>query len=263
MYEAHFGLRARPFGETVDPGAYIAVPSREAALRRLRYGLEYGRGPVLAYGPPGAGKTLLARKLATELGGPMIHLAFSAMPAADLLAHLADELALSGLVSGGSGIASSVRRIRAALRASSARGLTPVVIVDEAHLIDDPATYEALRLLLNSTTGGEPELSLVLVGGTELMLRLPLGLGDRLMARCLIGALSESESRTYIEQRLARAGASAPLFEPSALEVLHRSASGLPRRLNRLADMALLIASSREQRQVDVNAVSIAAREAA
>ena len=28
MYEAHFGLSARPFGETVDPAAFVPLPSR-------------------------------------------------------------------------------------------------------------------------------------------------------------------------------------------------------------------------------------------
>ena len=92
MYEAHFGLSGRPFGETVSPSAYVALPSRDAVLRRLRYGLEHGQGPALVFGPPGTGKTLLARALARDLGGPSAHLAFPAMPAADLLALLAEEL---------------------------------------------------------------------------------------------------------------------------------------------------------------------------
>ena len=61
MYESHFGLSRLPFGESTDPSAYLALPSREAVLRRLRYGLEQGQGPALIFGPPGAGKTLLAR----------------------------------------------------------------------------------------------------------------------------------------------------------------------------------------------------------
>ena len=34
MYEAHYGLAARPFGETTLAAAYVPLPSREAALRR-------------------------------------------------------------------------------------------------------------------------------------------------------------------------------------------------------------------------------------
>ena len=55
-------------------------------------------------------------------------------------------------------IATSVRRIRSALATWTGRGERPLLIVDEAHLIDDPATFEALRLLLNFATRGTPDL---------------------------------------------------------------------------------------------------------
>jgi type II secretory pathway predicted ATPase ExeA len=83
------------------------------------------------------------------------------------------------------------------------------------------------------------------------------------MARCLLEPFCAGESRAYVEGRLARAGATRPLFEPEALELLHRAARGRPRHLNRLADMALLLASSRGESTVDLRSVSIAEREAA
>jgi type II secretory pathway predicted ATPase ExeA len=261
MYEPHFQLTARPFAETVDPSAYVAIPSRDAALRRLRYGLEGGPGPVVAFGPSGSGKTILARALARDMGGPAVHLAFPAMPAADLMAFLADEMLAPP--DPAPGLAGSVRRIRSTLSAAASRGERPLLIVDEAHLIDDPATFESLRLLLNFTSGGPPDLSLLLVGAPELLLRMPASLIDRLAARCLIGSLSESESASYVLGRLARAGATSPLFGSEALSALHLAADGLPRRLNRLADLALLVAYARDRENPDAEAVAIAAREAA
>ncbi len=261
MYEAYFGLGERPFGETVDPSAYVPLPSRESVLRRVRYGLEHGEGPALVFGPPGTGKTLLARTLSRELGGFSTHLVFPAMPAGDLLAFLADELGASPAADVSASLAGSMRRLRVGLAATAARGERPLLIVDEAHLIDEPATFETLRLLLNFTTNGPPDLSLLLIGGPEVLLRIPAGLADRLTARCLLGPLSEAETSTYVLGRLASAGATAPLFDPDALAALHRAADGLPRRLNRLADLSLLIAYAEGRSRSDADTVAIAARE--
>jgi type II secretory pathway predicted ATPase ExeA len=257
LYEAHFRLTGRPFGETVSPSAYVALPSREAALRRIRYGLEHGQGPGLVFGPPGTGKTLLARALARELGGTSAHLVFPALPAKELLPLLADEFGAGSE----STLGGTLRRLHHWLASSATRGERPLLIVDDAHLIDDPATFEALRLLLNFATLGPPDLSLLLVGGPEILLRLPPGLADRLTTRCLLGPLTESESAAYVLGRLEAAGAPEPLFAADSLAALHRAADGLPRRVNRLADLALLIAYADGLPHPDVRAVAIAARE--
>jgi type II secretory pathway predicted ATPase ExeA len=259
LYEAHFGLSGRPFGETVSPSAYVSLPSRDSAGRRLRYGLEHSQGPALLFGPPGTGKTLLARSLAAELGGSAAHVTFPALPAAELLVLLAEDLGAGTLTD--ATMAGALRRLRNRLAAAAARGERPLLVIDESHLIDDPTTFDALRLLLNFASTGPPDLSLLLVGGPEVLLRLPHGLADRLTARCLLGPLSESESATYVLGRLAAAGATEALFSTESLAVLHRAADGLPRRLNRLADLALLVAYAEGLPRPDARTVSVAARE--
>ncbi len=259
MYEAHYGLEQRPFGETALATAYVPLPSRDAALRRVRYGLEHGLGPALLYGGPGSGKTLAASRLAAEIGAPTVHLTFPAMPAADLPIHPAEELG-GGPVDAPS-MASALRRLREALADFAARGARPLLIVDEAQLIQDASVFECLRLLLNFQSGGLPELSLLLVGTGEVVLQLPGPFQDRLAARSLLPPLPEAESAAYVRGRLDAAGASGPLFTAEALAELHRAALGVPRRLNHLADLGLLIAYAEGKPLVDPRIVSIAARE--
>lgn len=259
LYEDHFGLAERPFGETVAAEAYVPLPSRDAVLRRLRYGLEHGQGPALLFGPPGAGKTLAARRLALDLAVPPIHMPFPAMPAGDFIVMLAEELGVH--FSAPPPLSAAIRQLRDRLSETAATGLRPLVIVDEAHLIRDPSIFETLRLLLNFATAGPPDLSLLLVGTAELVLNLPPSLADRLTARCLLGPLSETESSIYLHGRLAAAGASQPHFTPDALAALHRAADGVPRRLNHLADLSLLIAYAEGDDQADARTVNIARRE--
>ena len=107
-------------------------------------------------------------------------------------------------------MAVALRRLRDQLAAAASTGHRPLLIVDEAQLIQDPAAFETLRLLLNFTTTGPPDLALLLVGTAELIPQLPPGLADRLTARCLLGPFTESESSAYVSGRLAAAGATTP-----------------------------------------------------
>jgi type II secretory pathway predicted ATPase ExeA len=266
VYETHYGLLRRPFAETVDPSAYVALASHEVVLRRLRYALEQSRGPAVLYGPPGSGKTMLGRRLASQLGRPTVHVTFPALPAAELVGFLAEEL--GELPAPPASLGDALRQLRGRLTAMAVQGLRPLLVVDEAQAIRDPATFEALRLLLNFATDGSPDLSLLLVGGTEVLFDLPAGLADRLAARCLAGPLGESESSAYVLGRIEaaraidrRADAGNELFSAAALSALHLAAGGLPRRLNRLADLSLLIAYARDLPSVDEATIAIAARE--
>jgi type II secretory pathway predicted ATPase ExeA len=153
------------------------------------------------------------------------------------------------------------RRLEAILAACTARGERPLLVLDEAQSINDPALFDLLRMLLNLTSQGTSDLSLLLVGTTDVLLHLPRSLTDRLAARCLLGPLTDFETAAYLAGRLAAAGSAPSLFTPDAIADIHRAADGFPRRLNRLADLALLIAYAEESAQCDPRTIFIAAQE--
>jgi general secretion pathway protein A len=137
----------------------------------------------------------------------------------------------------------SVRRLEFLLAENSRHGRHAVVVVDEAHLLEDCGALETLRLLLNFEVSGQPTLTLVLVGQMGLVSavdRLP-GLEERVAVKALVRTLTPEESAEYVRRRLEAAGATREIFTPDAVEALHFLGHGTPRQINRLGDLALLV----------------------
>ncbi|MGQ9576503.1 MAG: ExeA family protein [Thermoguttaceae bacterium] len=244
MYESYWKLQERPFASGCDPRFYWPGESHQAALLKLRYAVENrGEGAVLA-GPPGSGKTLLVGMLRAALGeefSPVVHLVFPDMAPEPLLAYLAEELDRSAEPA--DGVCRSVRRIERFLSGNAQQGKHAVVVIDEAHLLDSARSWETLRLLMNFQPAARPGWTLLLVGQTGLLPmldRMP-HFEQRLAVKCLLRPLTQTETAAYVQHRLRLAGATAACFEPDALDTLHQLAQGIPRRINRLCDLALLI----------------------
>jgi general secretion pathway protein A len=185
---------------------------------------------------------MLRSTLADEFA-PLVHLVFPQMSADQLLAYLADELTGSANGSPGSDVRTSIRRIEHFLGENTRGGRHAVVVVDEAHLLDDGAVFEAMRMLLNFELAGRPGLTLLLVGQPRILPaldRMPQ-LEERLGVKCLLRPFSERETGDYVSHRLKLAGAARAIFEPKATPTLQRLTHGVARRINRLADLALLI----------------------
>jgi general secretion pathway protein A len=86
-------------------------------------------------------------------------------------------------------------------------------------------------------------------------------LTDRLAARCLLKPLSQEETLSYVNHRLNAARASRPIFDTPALEALHELSHGNPRRINRLADLALLVGFADELPAIGRSQVEAVAEE--
>ena len=204
------------------------------------------RGAALLAGPAGTGKTLLSHLVEAQLDArfsPFVRLVFPQMSSRDLLAYLADELGAPPADSPRYTIEESVRRLERYLSENAALERHAVIVVDEAHLLEDCGSLETLRLLLNFERHAKPTLTLLLVGQMNLVSavgRLP-SLAERVAVRSLLRALSAEETAEYIRHRLEAAGATREIFTPGSLEALHYLGHGIPRQINRLADLALLV----------------------
>ena len=162
-------------------------------------------------------------------------------------------------------IKTQVDALNAFLLAGHAQGRQAVLVIDEAQSLS-AAVLEQLRLLTNLETSERKLLQIILIGQPELrdMLARPEleQLAQRVIARYHLEALSAEETPHYIRHRLAVAGPHAALpFDGAALTALHQLSGGVPRRINLLADRALLGAYGQGQQMATREMVVQAAQE--
>ncbi|MCU0871154.1 MAG: AAA family ATPase [Pirellulaceae bacterium] len=262
MYTAYWKLNARPFDNGCDPQFYYPSESHQVTLLKLRYALDHPRGAALLAGAAGLGKSLLAQTLLADLPesfGPLIHLKFPQMSPPQLLALIAEEL--TGRNMDGATADRSVLAIQRTLSKNQQEGRRAVIVIDEAHLLHDTDALETLRLLMNFA----PAWTLVLVAQPSLLpvLERTPELEERIGVQCLLRPLPAEESVRYISHRMSAAGAADvdSIFDPAALDVMHQLSGGIPSRINRLGDLALLIGFAEEQQRVTADHVAAVADE--
>ena len=162
-------------------------------------------------------------------------------------------------------IKAAIDALNAFLLKTHAAGENCVLVIDEAQALT-PELLEQLRLLTNLETAERKLLQIVLIGQPELrtMLARPEleQLSQRVIARYHLGPLSPEQAAKYVQHRLAVAGRNGALpFSRRALARLVRLSGGVPRRINLLADRALLGAYGQGQPQVQRRLVDLAAAE--
>ncbi|MFM7845847.1 MAG: ExeA family protein [Planctomycetota bacterium] len=257
MYEAYWGLQERPFEQLAEARFYYPSDAHQGALLKLRYAIEHRRAAALLTGPSGSGKTQILHKLTDLLPAayqPLVHVVFPQMPADQLLAYLADELdSTHHDLNENSSLQWQLRRIQQSLLARWRQQRHTVIVLDEAHVLRCADSWETVRLLLNLQHQNQMLLTMILVGQSPILaaLRDFPELEERLEMKCTLTRFTATESSAYLEHRLRVAGASRSIFTPPALDALHDLCDGIPRKLNRLADLALVVGYAEESPQID------------
>jgi general secretion pathway protein A len=245
MYRKHFALTCDPFAKDIPVDALFASAAAKELEARLTYLVEL-RGIGLISGDPGSGKTTLCRKVASKLHSGLYRVHYvpnSTGNVMDLYKAICWQFGLP------------TERSRAALyraihnevtRLCTEARILPVLIIDEAHHLRSDV-LEDLRLLTNYAMDSENRLCLVLVGQTELRRRLSMAvheaLNQRVVVRQQVGGLSAEEVGAYLTHLLRRAGTELALFEPAAVHAIYQATAGLPRKVNLLAQHALMAAA--------------------
>lgn len=260
MYLDYWQLAAKPFEPTTADGAfYYPGEAHEGTLSKLLYAVQQGRSAAALAGPSGVGKTLLVNRLAKQLAATgddrsrLIHAVFPEMSSRDLLAYLAERLGAPAVTSNAGGsLEESVRRLEALAEENAASGARQVIVIDEAHVLEDCGALETLRLITNFRAGDAAAFTLLLVGQMGLLSavsRKPT-LDERLGVKTLLRGFTAEETGAYIRHRLAAAGANRELFTAEALQQAHSLTGGYARRIDRLGDLALVVGFASKRPQI-------------
>lgn len=265
MYLDHFGLSEPPFRITPHTDFFFAGGNRGATLDALIYAVTHDEGIVKISGEVGSGKTMLCRVLIERLPPhvAIVYLANPSLSRADILYAIADELNLALPEQARPSVV--LRALQDHLIRLYGEGRRVVVLIDEAHAMP-VETLEEIRLLSNLESGHSKLLQLVLFGQPELndvLARADMRqLKERITHNFLLEPLVRDDVAAYLEFRMRTAGYRGPnVFSPSATRLISEASLGLTRRINMLADKALLSAFSENVHQISTKQVRAAIKD--
>lgn len=254
MYESYWGLSEKPFENTADPKFLFYSKQHEEAFTRLTYAIQEQKGLAVLTGVFGCGKTVIAQAVLLSLSKGKYETAFVINPQlshTELLREIVYDLGIKdNLPTQKTDILHTLNEI---LHNNMDNGKQTVVIIDEAHLIDDKLIFEELRLLLNFQEQNKFLLTLILLGQPELKEKINniKQLAQRVAIKYHLGSLTEDETSEYIRHRLKVSGATKNIFSNTALKLIFEQSGGIPRRVNQICDMALLTGFGKQKSTID------------
>ena len=265
MYKEFFGLRANPFNVNPDPRYLFLTRHTEEALACLTYGIQSRKGFVLLTGEVGTGKTTLINKLLEWLRMQQIATAFifnSRMNVPQFLDYMMNDF---GIPCDSRSKSQILMRLYNWLLDRYRAGETAVLIVDEAQNLS-AELLEEIRLMTNLETFTEKLLQIVLVGQPELELKLKQPelrqLRQRLTLRAKTYPLTSEETSAYVAQRLRIAGSNGQaIFDPEAMQAIHRYSDGIPRVVNLICEHCLVSAFVDQQKIITTKIVEDVAQD--
>ncbi len=265
MYYTHFGLKQPPFKITPNTEFFFSGGNRGAVLDALVYAITSGEGIVKVVGEVGSGKTMLCRMLETLLPQNVesVYLANPSVAPEDVLHAIAFELHLP--LPEGTDRLQVMQALQNHLLERHAENRRVVIFIEEAQGMP-LATLEEIRLLTNLETKHDKLLQIVLFGQPELDENLNAShirqLRERITHSFSLGPLMAGEIGEYLMFRLRTAGYFGPqLFTKGAIRGIAAASEGLVRRVNILADKALLAAFAENAYSVERKHVAVAVRD--
>jgi general secretion pathway protein A len=255
MYLAYWGLRESPFRANIDPRGFYQNPTHEESLARLHFLVSSQRRLGLLSGEGGCGKSLLLEVFARELraqGWAVARSGLVASTARELIWSLAAQWDLNPAPAADLG--ELWQRIADRLAEFRYQKTPAVVLLDDADEAR-PEVLEQIDRLTRSEQSSGGRLTLVLAAHSDRLSKLGFRLLDLADLRVDVSSWELEDTQGYIVHCLARNGRNSTLFDERAMRRMHELCGGVPRRINQVAELALVAAAGQQLRTVDLHTI--------
>ena len=241
MYQEYWNLTELPFESVPDPRFFYSSGDHQRALLQMFYAINNRMGAAVLTGDLGCGKTVVSRMLIHELSSDQYEIALINRPSLSPEDFLRDMLGQLGVEDQSNGKLQRALEVQAVKSANA--GKYTVVIVDDADAIEDDNTFEELQSLFNFQRNGRFFLTLLLIGQAGLKDRVAgiEPLAQQVARQYHLAPFKREETDAYVQTRLKKAGADRSLFNEDALDALYQASNGVPRNINNICDVALLL----------------------
>jgi putative secretion ATPase (PEP-CTERM system associated) len=254
MYERFYQLRERPFALSPDPDYLYPSRVHKEALSYLRFGIEGHAGFVVVTGEIGSGKTTLLQTLLRGLDQEttVARIVNTMLTPRELLEAILLEFGVEVPPTK----PAMVHALADFLVGERQAGRLVLLVIDEAQNLGTEA-LEEVRMLSNLETEKSKLIQIVLVGQPDLRATLDRPALEQLRQRVTVSyhlaPLDADDAQAYINHRLRRAAAGAPLeFPRTVTDLVHGRSRGVPRIMNVICDAVLLFGYGAERQDIDL-----------
>ncbi len=280
MYTAYWELEKNPFEIGCDPFFYYPSESFQSVLLKLRYTIESRHGSALLRGPAGTGKSMILTMLEQQLipnpvSGNCVTLRMPQLNADEILCYLAESLDPEGKrfappFPNGSFhhprpekevvtpfLYHALTTVENILLKNAREKRHSLLIIEEAQQIADPKVYPLFKSLLGLELGGRPALSIIFAAASPAFPEEP---HLKFIENCIetvadLDSLNAEDTTGYILFRLKKAGCRKNIFTDDAFDMIYQLSGGLPRKINRICDLALLVGYAERMENLDAGVI--------
>ncbi|MGW6413344.1 ExeA family protein [Streptomyces vinaceus] len=251
--QAHYGFERMPFGRNLSPGMLHRHQSHNEAVARISWCISE-RSIGVVTGEVGAGKTVSVRTCLDALDPSKYSVIYLPNPMIGVRGIHEEIVNAFGQTPAHLGSRLAIQTGKVLMSEREERGRTPVLVLDEAHLLSYEQ-LEAVRMLTNQGMDQDSPLSCLLVGQPTLRRTMKLAvlaaLEQRTALRYTMPGMSSTETTSYIAHHLKLVGRPDQLFTEDALSLIHTTSRGFPRAVNNLALQSLVAAFATGKNLVD------------